>query len=270
MAKNIKERVSDYEDLSHRNRSSKDTEQDLLTVEFDFLASGVSSRIKGDFPLSYNVKVPANLSDFLKDFSEGAWNGLVALILQTGENILYDKLAADFLATVFNLGIEYNELPDMLKKPVSIDLNTRLHRVLDEVVEGYKDIGDFLYHDYSNFEFPEVEGSSHTYSANDIYKMLTSAQAEANFIRRDFNNLKSDFEAERKMYKSQISDLSLKISDLSGINASLRNEILELKIAKAKYDAYRYYHLGLPRLIRYLGKFITEFNIRLKSRRSKK
>ena len=269
MAKNIKERVSDYEDLSHRNRSSKDTEQDLLTVEFDFLASGVSSRIKGDFPLSYNVKVPANLSDFLKDFSEGAWNGLVALILQTGENILYDKLAADFLATVFNLGIDYNKLPDMLKKPVSIEYSTRLHRVLDEVVEGYKDVGEFLYHDFSKLKFPEVEGKDY-YSANDLFDMLFTSKTESDFIRRDYNDLKLKFEAERSMYKSQISDLSLKVSDISGINASLRNEILELKIAKAKYDAYRYYHLGLPRLIRYLGKFITEFNIRLKSRRSKK
>lgn len=246
---NDKRGNSDLEpiDLSERSRGRKGAETvDYLEQEFKGLSGFVCDQLSLNSPSEKVVKVPSSVGYYLDKYDGTSFKGLVSLILEVAGDRLYHDMAQNFVKAVYNAGILASGLPSSMRLDIQDNKETRAYEALQLVLDRYQEAKAYFFHDVEKYPFPDGQ-----YSALDISYLLEAERLKFLDLQKELVKVKSDYS---DLYKA-LNDRNLRISDLTGLLSSLKND-------KAKSDEFRYYHFAVPRVFRILR---SKFSIALVS-----
>ena len=229
-------------DLSERSRSRKRAEVvDYRKLEFKDLSDFVSSRLSANSTFEKVVKVPSSMAYYLDKYEGTSFQGVVSLVLEVAGDRLYDRMADNFVKAVYNAGVRASGLPGSMLLDMDDDKETRASEALQKALNQYEEAKAYFFHDVGKYPF-----SDGRYSALDISYLLEAEKLKFLDLQKELGKVKSDCS---DLYKA-LNDRNLRISDLTGLISSLRND-------KVKSDEFRYYHFAVPRVFRILrAKFL--------------
>ena len=234
-----KKGFSDLEpiDLSVRSRARKGAEiVDYAEQEFEELAGFVSDRLSANSSFDRVVKIPSSMGFYLDKYDGTAFKGVVSLILEVAGDRLYHDMADNFVKSVYNAGIRASGLPDSMLLDVENNRNTRTYEALWIALDKYHEAEAYFFHDVGKYPFRDGQ-----YSALDVSYLLKAEQLRVLDLQKELVKVKSDYS---DLYKA-LNDRNLRISDLTGLLSSLKND-------KVQIEQFRYYHFAVPRVFRIL------------------
>lgn len=238
-----KKGFSDLEpiDLSVRSRARKDAEiVDYAEQEFKGLSDFVSGQLSANSSFEKVVKVPSSMASYLDKYDGTSFQGLVSLVLEVAGDRLYHDMAENFVKAVYNAGILASGLPGSMRLDVQDNKQTRAYGALEVALDQYQEAKAYFFHDVGKYPFQDGK-----YSALDVSYLLEAEKLKVFDLQRQMANQKDKMKLEYDKLSKTLSDRNLRISDLSGMLSSLKNE-------KVKFDEFRYYHFAVPRLFRFL------------------
>lgn len=234
-----KKGFSDLEpiDLSVRSRARKDAEiVDYAEQEFKGLSDFVSGQLSANSSFEKVVKVPSSMASYLDKYDGTSFQGLVSLVLEVAGDRLYHDMAENFVKAVYNAGILASGLPSSMRLDVQNNKETRAYGALEVALDQYQEAKAYFFHDVEKYPFRDGK-----YSALDVSYLLEAEKLKVLDLQGQMGKMGREYD---KLSKT-LSDRNLRVSDLSGVIASLKNE-------KIKFDEFRYYHFAVPRLFRIL------------------
>jgi hypothetical protein len=224
-------------DLSVGSRSRKSAEiVDYMEQEFKGLAGFVSDRLSANSSFDRVVKIPSSMGFYLDKYEGTAFKGVVSLILEVAGDRLYHDVADNFVKSVYNSGVRASGLPGSMRLDVQDNKQTRAYGALEVALDQYQEAKAYFFHDVGKYPFRDGK-----YSALDVSYLLEAEKLKVLDLQGQMGKMGREYD---KLSKT-LSDRNLRVSDLSGVIASLKNE-------KVKFDEFRYYHFAVPRLFRIL------------------
>jgi hypothetical protein len=230
-------------DLSQRSRSRRAKETvDYENEEFKEVVNSVFERLSGGSTFEKVVKVPSSITSYLDKYDGVGFKGLVSVVLETSGDLFYDAVAKNFLSAVYNMGIDAVGLPKSMKMAVPDydHKETRLYRIVNELMSGYRDYLTYFFKDVQKFP-------SQLNSALDISRLYEAQKLKVSGIQNDLDKVRSKLSLENANLMRALNERSMRISDLTGLLSSLKNE-------RARADEFRYYHFAVPRVYRMLKR----------------
>ena len=221
--------------------------QSNLENELKSLSADVCSRLKGNSPLTYSVKVPVSLTSYLSNYEPSGFQGLANLILDSVADRLYDDLVSDFSSYVFNQGVEYNHLPNTLLKPLSIPANTRLSKAFDKIVFTYGDMGAFFYQDIAKYPFPDDLVNSK--SAVFLSQSYDDNLAQIQYLEGSVDRLQEKI----KVLSSALHTSNVQIEDLKGELSKSQVSFYEVQ---GVFKSFKLSHFSIPKPAYLFKKYV--------------
>jgi hypothetical protein len=246
-------------DLSVGSRSRKSVDiVDYMEQEFKGLSGFVTDQLSANSSFDRVVKIPSSMDSYLNKYDGTAFKGVVSLILEVAGDKLYHDMADNFAKSVYNAGIRASRLPSSMQLDIQDNRDTRAHEALQIALNKYHEAEAYFFHDVEKYPFPDGR-----YSALDVSYLLEAEKLKVLAIQKDLDKLKSD----NSNLHNTLSERNLRISDLSGLNASMKREYEEkLNTEIRRYTEYRHYHYGIPRPLRILKRIILKRLSHMKQR----
>lgn len=224
-------------DLSTHSRGRSRSESvDFEDKEFKDLTKSVYGLLVSNSSFDKVVKVPSSVSSYLDKYEGVAFEGLVSLVLEVAGENLYHDLADNFVKAVYNFGVRASGLPQSMFLDVGGGRDTRAYHSLDASLSKYRECNVYFFHDVEKFPFPDGR-----YSALDVSYLLRSERLKVSDLQKQLDRVRLDYSNLSKT----LNDRNLRISDLSGLVASLKND-------KAQNIEFLKYHIAFPRVFRIL------------------
>ena len=245
----------DIEELKEIARANESRE--IATSIFTNLTAGSS--------MSAVIKIPDRIAPILDSYGDlqtSKFYGLVSLILDTAMDIIYPEAFSNVFATLVNDYLDEHELTLAKRWETTYQEGTRAFKQCREVVSSFRSFPRFLYENNKIYDGTRSPGEKYASTLN-LSNKLESANLEIMNLNGKITGLKEIYDKTNRT----LSERNLRISDLSGLNASMKREYEEkLNAEIRRYTEYRHYHYGIPRPLRILKRIILNRLSHMKQR----
>jgi hypothetical protein len=260
-------------DLSIGSRSRKQRAEastaDLKEIaranESREIATSIFTNLTAGSPIRTTLHIPDRIAPILDSYGDlqtSKFYGLVSLILDTAMDIIYPEAFSNVFATLVNDYLDKHELTLAKRWETTYQEGTRAFTHCREVVSSFRTFPHFLYEDVKIYNGTRSPGERYS-SALNLSNKLESANLEIMNLNGKITGLKEIYDKTKRT----LSERNLRISDLSGLNASMKHDYEEkLNAEIRRYTEYRHYHYGIPRPLRILKRIILNRLSHMKQR----
>jgi len=260
-------------DLSIGSRSRKqrgeasmaDLKEIARANESREIATSIFTNLTAGSPMRATIHIPDRIAPILDSYGDlqtSKFHGLVSLILDTAMDLIYPEAFSNVFATLVNDYLDKHELSLAKRWETTYQEGTRAFTHCREVVSSFRTFPHFLYEDVKIYNGTRSPGERYS-SALNLSNKLESANLEIMNLKGKITGLKQIYDKTNRT----LSERNLRISDLSGLNASMKREYEEkLNAETRRYTEYRQYHYGIPRPLRILKRIILNRYSHMKQR----
>jgi len=229
------------------------------------IATSIFTNLTAGSPMSAVIKIPERIAPILESYGDlqtSKFYGLVSLILDTAIDSIYTEAFNNVFATLVNDYLDEHELTLAKRWETTYQEGTRAFTHCREAVSSFRSFPRFLYENNKIYDGTRSPGEKYASTLN-LSNKLESANLEIMNLNGKLNGLKEIYDKTKRT----LSERNLRISDLSGLNASMKHDYEEkLNAEISRYTDFRQYHYGIPRPLRILKRIILKRISKIKQR----
>lgn len=249
--------------------SKKSIEINQRKLEFHSFAKDLALKFSANSPLDYVVKVPSYIVPYLRKYEGSNFEALISLVLESVSFSFYEKIAEDFVISVFNEGVKYFNFPEEMKISNPIQEDTVSFEILESVLDDYKDFLKFFYHDiddHSNSNRVAILDNSAFALKNLLVEKDKGISELVTFYSDEMSKLKKELSFVQKKYEDLVKFRSEKIERLEMDNLDLRSVVVDLQNQIKNNEDLGYFYFRFPNPIRIVKFKIGQLKVRIRAR----